>query len=216
MPDEIMAVVRRPDGAWSDPEVLSVNQGIAGSPVVTAAGGGRAYAAWIANGDDGVYYSMFQAPACADSVDNDEDGLIDHPADPGCSSSADDDESDPPADDGDGGGGDDGGGTTGGSSDQVDKSGRNDDRSGNNRRGTAAAACRKASIRVARTTKQFKKARGSLNRIKRHARKAKGRAARRQARKAGVRVKKLHSKRKRMARAKRVVCGRGSNARSRA
>ena len=33
---------------------------------------------------------------CADGLDNDGDGLIDHPADPGCSSSDDGDETDPP------------------------------------------------------------------------------------------------------------------------
>lgn len=59
--DEIMAAVRTPDGEWSSPKLLSVGQGIAGSPAV-AAGGDRAYAAWIADGDDGVYYSTFQAP----------------------------------------------------------------------------------------------------------------------------------------------------------
>jgi len=95
--DEIMAAVRRPDGTWSSPELLSVGQSVAGSPAVAAAADGRAYAAWIAGGDDGVYYSAFQAPACSDTVDNDGDGLIDHPADPDCSSPADDDESSPPA-----------------------------------------------------------------------------------------------------------------------
>ncbi len=60
--DEIMAAVRGPDGSWSSPELLSVGQGIAGSPAVAAAADGRAYAAWIANGDEGVYYSTFQAP----------------------------------------------------------------------------------------------------------------------------------------------------------
>ena len=34
--------------------------------------------------------------ACSDGLDNDADGLIDHPADPGCTSSSDTDETDPP------------------------------------------------------------------------------------------------------------------------
>lgn len=35
-------------------------------------------------------------PACADGIDNDGDGRIDHPADPGCTSTTDADETDPP------------------------------------------------------------------------------------------------------------------------
>lgn len=35
-------------------------------------------------------------PACSDGIDNDGDGLIDYPADPGCTSSTDTDETDPP------------------------------------------------------------------------------------------------------------------------
>jgi calcineurin-like phosphoesterase family protein len=35
-------------------------------------------------------------PACADGLDNDGDGSIDHPADPGCTDAADVDETDPP------------------------------------------------------------------------------------------------------------------------
>lgn len=35
-------------------------------------------------------------PACSDRLDNDGDGLIDYPADPGCESTGDDDETDPP------------------------------------------------------------------------------------------------------------------------
>jgi acid phosphatase type 7 len=36
------------------------------------------------------------APACSDGLDNDADGLIDHPADPGCTDASDTDEIDPP------------------------------------------------------------------------------------------------------------------------
>jgi hypothetical protein len=35
-------------------------------------------------------------PACADGIDNDSDGSIDHPADPGCTDATDTDETDPP------------------------------------------------------------------------------------------------------------------------
>lgn len=35
-------------------------------------------------------------PACADGQDNDGDGLVDHPADPGCTTPGDSDENDPP------------------------------------------------------------------------------------------------------------------------
>jgi hypothetical protein len=45
------------------------------------------------------------APACSDDVDNDGDGKIDYPDDPGCSSASDDDETDPPAQQQQGGGG---------------------------------------------------------------------------------------------------------------
>ncbi|MGE3279013.1 MAG: hypothetical protein AB7J40_04470 [Candidatus Altimarinota bacterium] len=37
-----------------------------------------------------------QNPACSDTVDNDNDGKIDHPQDPGCTSANDTDETDPP------------------------------------------------------------------------------------------------------------------------
>jgi len=41
-------------------------------------------------------YTLAQFPACSDKVDNDNDGKIDSPADPGCSSPTDTDETDPP------------------------------------------------------------------------------------------------------------------------
>ena len=43
--------------------------------------------------------------ACNDGIDNDGDGKIDHPSDPGCSSATDDNETDPAAPSGGGGGG---------------------------------------------------------------------------------------------------------------
>lgn len=41
-------------------------------------------------------YTLAQFPACSDKIDNDSDGKIDSPADPGCSSPTDTDETDPP------------------------------------------------------------------------------------------------------------------------
>jgi hypothetical protein len=41
-------------------------------------------------------YVYVQHPACSDKLDNDNDGKIDAPADPGCSSATDTDETDPP------------------------------------------------------------------------------------------------------------------------
>ena len=37
------------------------------------------------------------APQCSDGIDNDQDGLTDFPADPGCDNAADNDETDAPA-----------------------------------------------------------------------------------------------------------------------
>ncbi len=45
--------------------------------------------------DQGVEVDMAPPAACADGVDNDGDGAIDHPADPGCEGPDDDDEVDP-------------------------------------------------------------------------------------------------------------------------
>ncbi len=52
------------------------------------------------------------AQQCSDTIDNDDDGKIDFPADPGCSSATDNDETDPPPPPPPGGGG--GGGGVGG------------------------------------------------------------------------------------------------------
>lgn len=40
--------------------------------------------------------ARYDAPQCSDGIDNDGDGYVDYPDDPGCSSAADDDESDHP------------------------------------------------------------------------------------------------------------------------
>ena len=45
-----------------------------------------------------IYQLGLQVYQCSDAIDNDSDGLIDFPADPGCSSAIDDDETDPPVD----------------------------------------------------------------------------------------------------------------------
>ena len=96
---EIVAAERPPGagGGWTTPELLSEGQGSVDEPRVAAARNGGAFAAWIANGNDGVFYAHDSAPQCGDGVDNDGDGKIDFPADPGCSSATDDNETDPPA-----------------------------------------------------------------------------------------------------------------------
>lgn len=44
---------------------------------------------------DDIDYSLSNPSACFDGIDNDDDGLIDYPLDPGCELKRDDDESDP-------------------------------------------------------------------------------------------------------------------------
>ena len=45
--------------------------------------------------DDLILNEETPYPACFDMLDNDDDGLIDYPLDPGCDFKVDDDESDP-------------------------------------------------------------------------------------------------------------------------
>jgi hypothetical protein len=203
--DEILAAVRTPDGAWSSPKLLSVGQSVAGSPAVAAAGGGRAYAAWIADGDDGVYYSTFQAPACADTVDNDGDGLIDHPADPDCSSPADDDESSPPATD-----------NPPANNPPAESPPATDSNDGI----MAAPACMKAEsalakagAKVAKANRKLRNARAKARKANRQSRKTGSRKATMKLRKTKVRVKqakkqakKLKQHRLRASRSKREAC----------
>lgn len=94
--EEIVASERAPGGSWTTPELLSENQGIVEEPRVAAGREGQAVASWIANGDKGVFVAENAAPACSDGLDNDGDGKVDFPADPGCSSLADVSEADPP------------------------------------------------------------------------------------------------------------------------
>lgn len=93
---EIVAAQRSPGsgGSWTTPELLSDNQSAVSQPQVEAGRNSQAYASWVANTNDGVFYAENKAPQCGDGIDNDGDGKIDHPADPGCSSAADDDEVD--------------------------------------------------------------------------------------------------------------------------
>jgi hypothetical protein len=83
-------VFRSADGgaAW-----VAINDGLYDKRVVAlgASGPGRLLAG---TGGSGV----FVVPACADGVDDDGDGLADHPADPGCASASSDRE-DPQCDD---------------------------------------------------------------------------------------------------------------------
>ena len=101
---EIAAAERTPgaSGGWSVAELLSEEQGTVSSPRVAAGRNGQAFASWIANSSDAVFYAVNSAPVCSDGLDNDGDGKVDHPADPGCASAADTDETDaaaPPAGD---------------------------------------------------------------------------------------------------------------------
>ena len=52
-------------------------------------------AAWAACGDNHTQPDAPPATACADGIDNDGDGLVDHPEDPGCESPQDEDEVSP-------------------------------------------------------------------------------------------------------------------------
>jgi photosystem II stability/assembly factor-like uncharacterized protein len=83
-------VFRSVDGgaAW-----VAINDGLYDKSVVAlgASGPGRLLAGTAGSG-------VFVVPACADGVDNDGDGLVDHPADPGCASAVADLE-DPECDD---------------------------------------------------------------------------------------------------------------------
>jgi hypothetical protein len=211
--DEIMAAVRRPDGAWSSPKLLSAGQSVAGSPAVAASGGGRAYAAWIADGDDGVYYSTFQAPACADTVDNDGDGLVDYPADPDCSSPSDDDESSPPAT---------GTQPAAGTQPATDNppAAANPPAAGSSNGGTASIACikagsglAKASRRVAKANRQLRRARAKVRKANKQVRKNRGGKAKKQLRRARAsakqakrKAKRLEQQRRRAGMAKRGAC----------
>ena len=98
---EIVGAERSPGASgWTTPELLSEGQSSVREPRVAAARNGEAFASWIANGNDGVFYARNSPPSpppppqCSDGADNDGDGKIDYPADPGCSSAADNDEAD--------------------------------------------------------------------------------------------------------------------------
>jgi hypothetical protein len=96
--DVIKGASRRPGAAvgWSAPETLSTGQEDVANPTVAAGRNYEAFASWIANGTENVYLATADVTpvACEDGVDNDGDGAIDFPADPGCSSLADNDETD--------------------------------------------------------------------------------------------------------------------------
>ena len=61
--DEIVAVERTPgaSGSWSSPELLSEEQGSVLSPRVAAGRNGEAFASWIANSSDAVFYAVNSA-----------------------------------------------------------------------------------------------------------------------------------------------------------
>lgn len=181
--DEIMAAVRTPDGEWSSPKLLSVGQSVAGSPAVAAAGGDRAYAAWIADGDDGVYYSTFQAP-------EDDDPPT---------------EEDPPA-----GGNPPAGGSTADNSTADDSDAETVTTPACIKAGSTLA---RTSRKVAKANRKLRRAKIGAKRANRLARKAKGNKARFKLRKARIRVKqakrqakKFRLQRKRAGTAKRRAC----------
>jgi Tol biopolymer transport system component len=65
------------------------------------AGGGSALRLTFSNGPDTEPdWQRVQPPACSDGVDNDGDGQIDFPADPGCTSASDNNETNPACNDG--------------------------------------------------------------------------------------------------------------------
>lgn len=94
--EEIVAAERAAGASgWSTPELLSENQGTVDHPQVAAGRNGQAFASWIANPSDDVFYAENSAPQCSDGIDNDSDGQTDYPADPGCTGPDDDSEIDP-------------------------------------------------------------------------------------------------------------------------
>lgn len=94
--EEIVASERAAGASsWTAPELLSETQGDVDHPQVAAGRNGQAFASWIANTSDDVFYAENSAPQCSDGIDNDSDGQTDHPADPGCTGPDDDSEVDP-------------------------------------------------------------------------------------------------------------------------
>ncbi|MBS44403.1 MAG: hypothetical protein CMH83_14810 [Nocardioides sp.] len=61
---QVVALERSPGaaGTWTTPEVLSEDQGVVGQVRVAAGADGHAFAAWVANGDDGVYAASIEPP----------------------------------------------------------------------------------------------------------------------------------------------------------
>ncbi len=203
--DAVKGRIRRPGaaGAWGGPETLSTGLSGVDDPHVAA---GRDYEAFVAftadNGGGGAARAVYSTngdatpKACEDGIDNDGDGLIDHPADPGCSSPADDDESNPPAA---------GGGSSGVPVPVVTPAATSAPVSAVASK--PATACRKASKQLASTNKQLKKAKKKLGKVKKLARKTKSRKAKAQFKKAKAQFKKAKKKSKRAKRAKSKACG---------
>ncbi len=196
--DAIVSRVRRPGaaGAWNGLQTLSTGLSGVEDPQVAVGDDNEAFAAFTADNGAGaparaVYSAVGDATpkACEDGVDNDGDGLVDYPADPGCSSAVDDDESNPPADDEGGGGG-----SSGAASIPADTR-------------MATADCKKSSSKLANTTKRFKKAKRKLKKSKALYRKTKDRRAKAQFKKAQVRVKRAQKRSKKARRARRMACG---------
>ena len=98
--EEIVAAERSPGaaGTWTTPELLSTGQEIVDSPQVAAGRNGQAFATWVGDVTDAVFYAENEAPQCGDGIDNDGDSQVDFPADPGCTGPEDDSELDPVVD----------------------------------------------------------------------------------------------------------------------
>lgn len=205
--DAVVARIRKPGsaGIWGPAETVSTGHSGVDNPHIAAGGDYEAFMAYTADNGKGapgraVYSATGDASpkACEDGVDNDGDGLVDHPSDPGCSSPADDDESNPPAGGGDGGGSSGGSGPAGGGSSPGGKTGDSGEPK-------ASTACTKASKRFATTNKQLKKAKKKVKKAK----KAKGKKGKRQLKKAKGQFKKLKKKSKKAKGAKRRACAKG-------
>lgn len=86
---------------WELAGVLFGASGHAGQPEASTLFGNKTLIADLSRYREEIF-TLTAAPACSDGFDDDLDGLIDHPADPGCASPADETENDRalPCDDG--------------------------------------------------------------------------------------------------------------------
>jgi hypothetical protein len=81
-------------GSWQLAGILFANADYVGQPVGTALYGNLTYAVDISTYQSEIL-ALTSQPACADGLDDDLDGLVDFPLDPGCASALDDSEHSP-------------------------------------------------------------------------------------------------------------------------